>query len=73
MAEDRKQKDVTVSARLNSKEAERLESVMDLMEAITGERNVSAAIRYIVANFDIDTSPLERGSLAPRDGSELSE
>jgi hypothetical protein len=58
MAEERKQKEVSIAARLNSKEAEKLEYVMDLMEPITGERNVSAAIRYIVANFDVEASPL---------------
>jgi len=58
MAEDRKQKEVNVAARLSSKEVEKLERVMDLMEEVTGERNVSAALRYIVAHFDIEASSL---------------
>jgi hypothetical protein len=66
MAEERKQKEVTVAARLGSKEAEKLERVMDLMEAVTGERNTSAALRYIVANFDIEASPLGKDSALAR-------
>jgi hypothetical protein len=58
MAAERKQKEVTVAARLGSKESQKLERVMDLLEELTGERNVSAALRYIVANFDIEASPL---------------
>jgi hypothetical protein len=58
MAEGKKQKEVNVAARLGSREVEKLERVMDLMEAVTGERNTSAALRYIVANFDIESSPL---------------
>lgn len=58
MAEERKQKEVNVAARLGAKEVEKLGRVMDLMEVVTGERNTSAALRYIVANFDIESSPL---------------
>lgn len=58
MAKERGQKEVNVAARLGSTEVEKLERVMDLMESVTGERNTSAALRYIVANFDIATSPL---------------
>lgn len=58
MAEGRKQREVNVAARLGSKEVEKLGRVMDLMEAVTGERNTSAALRYIVAHFDIASSPL---------------
>lgn len=66
MGEDRKQKEVNVAARLGSKEVEKLERVMDLMEAVTGERNVSAALRYIVANFDVEASPLGKESALVR-------
>lgn len=65
MAEDRKSKEVNVAARLGSKEVEKLERVMDLIEEVTGERNTSAALRYIVANFDIDASPLGKEVASP--------
>lgn len=58
MAQQRKPKVANVSARLESKELEKLEHVLDLMESLTGERNTSVALRYIVAHFDIASSPL---------------
>jgi hypothetical protein len=66
MADERRQKEVNVAARLGSKEVEKLERVMDLIEEVTGERNTSAALRYIVANFDIEASPLGKESALAR-------
>lgn len=47
-----------VGVRLSDEEMGTLERVMRAMEPLTGKRNQSDAIRYIIRNFDFEASPL---------------
>jgi len=56
MAEEAKNNFVGV--RLNDEEMGALERVMQALEPLTGRRNQSDAVRYIIRNFDFEASPL---------------
>jgi hypothetical protein len=53
-----KKKDYFVGVRLTDAEYKKLESIMDLLEPVTGERNLSSALRYMIRHFDVGLSPL---------------
>jgi hypothetical protein len=53
-----KKKDYFVGVRLTDAEYKKLESIMDLLEPVTGERNLSSALRYMIRHFDVEQSPL---------------
>lgn len=54
-----------VGVRLTDAELIKLDSVMDGLEPLTGERNRSNAVRYMIRHFDIGQSPL--GKVASND------
>jgi hypothetical protein len=54
-----------VGVRLTDAELNKLEGVMDLLEPLTGERNLSNALRYMIRHFDVALSPL--GKVAPNE------
>lgn len=54
-----------VGVRLTDAEHQKLESVMDMLEPLTGERNLSNALRYVIRHFDLAQSPL--GSIASKE------
>jgi hypothetical protein len=58
MNDEPKKKSYYVGVRLTDAEHKKLESVMDLLEPLTGERNLSNALRYVIRHFDVDLSPL---------------
>lgn len=58
MNDEPKKKAYFVGVRLTDAELKKLESVMDLLEPLTGERNLSNALRYVIRHFDVDRSPL---------------
>ena len=58
MNEEARKKVYFVGVRLTDAELAKLESVMDGLEPLTGERNRSHAIRYMIRHFDIGQSPL---------------
>ena len=47
-----------VGVRLSNEEVEMMERVMDALEPLTGKRNQSDALRYIIRNFNFEASPL---------------
>jgi hypothetical protein len=56
MAEEAKNNFVGV--RLSDEEMSSLERVMQALEPLTGRRNQSDAVRYIIRNFNFEASPL---------------
>lgn len=58
MNSEAKRKSYFVGVRLTDAELSKLESVRDLLEPLTGERNLSNALRYMIRHFDITLSPM---------------
>lgn len=56
MAEEAKNNFVGV--RLSDEEMDALERVMVALEPLTGRRNQSDALRYMIRNFNFEASPL---------------
>lgn len=47
-----------VGVRLSDEEIGILERIMDAMEPLTGRRNQSDALRYVLRTFSLEESPL---------------